>query len=177
MATTMSFSITGSAVPIHVPERNEPPIVLQRVRDVRRLQGMSLRSAARHLKTDVRTAREMEEPTADLHLSDLYKWQSALQVPVTELLVEANDPLSAPIQERAQLVKIMKTAQAMLEKAPTLPIKRMASMLIEQLCELMPELKDVGPWPAVGQRRGHDEVGRIAEKVIPSRDTGYRDDD
>lgn len=177
MATTMTFSVTDGAVPLHVPQPHEPPAVLQRVRDVRQLQGMSLRSAARHLKTDMRTARELEEPSADLKLSDLYRWREALQVPVTELLVEADDPLSRPIQERAQLVKIMKTAQAMLEKAPTLPMKRMAQMLIEQLCELMPELKDVGAWPAVGQRRGHEEVGRIAEKVIASKDAGFRDED
>ena len=42
----------------------------------------------------------------------------------------------------------------------------LAENLIDQLQELMPELKEVSPWHSVGQRRGLDEVGRIAEQPI-----------
>jgi hypothetical protein len=68
----------------------------------------------------------------------------------------------------------MKTAQAMLEKAPNPAMKRMAQMMIEQLCEIMPELAGVGPWPSVGKRRSTDDMGKIAEQQLrmdmPMRD-------
>jgi hypothetical protein len=40
-------------------------------------------------------------------------------------------------------------------------------MLISQLVELMPELKEVSAWHSVGQRRTQDEMGRIVERTIP----------
>ena len=46
------------------------------------------------------------------------------------------------------------------------PARRMAENLVEQLLELMPELKEVSPWHSVGQRRSLDEMGRIAENQI-----------
>ena len=33
--------------------------------------------------------------------------------------------------------------------------------------EIMPELKEVSGWPAVGHRRSSDELGRIGENPIP----------
>ena len=51
------------------------------------------------------------------------------------------------------MVRLMKTAAALLEDAPNIHTKRMAENLIEQLLEIMPELKEVGPWHSVGQRR------------------------
>src|SRR5207253_844680 len=43
---------------------------LHRVQQVRLQQGMSLRTAARQLGTDVRTIREQEEAASDLRLSE-----------------------------------------------------------------------------------------------------------
>jgi transcriptional regulator with XRE-family HTH domain len=151
-----------------------PEVILHRIREVRLQQGMSVRTAARHLGVEARFVRELESPNADLRLSDLYRWQEALDVPVAELLVEPHEPLSRPVLERARLVKLMKTAQAMLEKAPNPAMKRMAQMMIEQLCEIMPELAGVGPWPSVGKRRSTDDMGKIAEQQLrmdmPMRD-------
>jgi transcriptional regulator with XRE-family HTH domain len=137
-----------------------------RIREVRIQQGVSLRTAARHMQSDVRTAREEEEETTDLTLSQLYQWQRVLDVPVSELLSESDDSLSRPVMERARMVRVMKTAQALLEKAPNAPIKRMAQMLVEQLTEVMPELEAVSPWHSVGQRRSLDDLGRIAEQTV-----------
>jgi transcriptional regulator with XRE-family HTH domain len=148
---------------------------LHRIQEVRRLQGMSLRTAARQLGTDVRSIRAQEQATSDLKLSDLYRWQEALEVPVGELLVEENEPLSRNIRERAQLVKIMKSARALLETAEGASTRRMAENLVEQLSELMPELAEVGPWHSVGQRRSLDEMGRIAEQPISDGMFGGRD--
>jgi transcriptional regulator with XRE-family HTH domain len=65
---------------------------LHRIQEVRRLQGMSLRTAARQLRTDIRTIRTQEQTTTDLKLSDLFKWQRALDVPVSELIEEGDEP-------------------------------------------------------------------------------------
>lgn len=144
----------------------EPGEPLHRIQEVRRLQGMSLRTAARQLGTDIRSIRAQEQAGTDLKLSDLYRWQEALEVPVSELLVEDAEPLSRPVRQRAQMVKVMKTARSLMETAPAGPCKRFAENLVEQLLEVMPELKEVSAWHTVGQRRSLDELGRIGEQPI-----------
>ena len=101
-------------------------------------------------------------------LSALYAWQEVLDAPIAELLVESEEPLSAPVLRRAQMVRLMKTAGAILERAQQPSIRRMAQMLVDQLCEVMPELKGVSPWHAVGRRRTQDELGQAAYRRIPT---------
>ena len=140
--------------------------LLHRIAAVRKRQGMSLRSVARQMHVEMRQLRSEEEESADLLLSTLYQWQQVLDVPVSELLVESNDPLSTPVMQRARLVKMMKTVAAIMERSDSEPIKRLAQMLYNQLVEIMPELKDISPWHSVGQRRTMDEYGRIVERTI-----------
>src|SRR5436190_20300325 len=149
----------------------QPGQALHRIQEVRRLQGMSLRTAARQLGTDIRSIRAQEQETTDLRLSDVYNWQRALDVPVAELLVDESESLSRPVRERAAMLKIMKTARSLVEATHQGPARRMADNLVEQLLELMPELKEVSPWHSVGQRRSLDEMGRIAEQ--PLGDPGF----
>ena len=139
---------------------------LHRIRTVRRQQGISLRTAARHLGANIREIRDQENESADLRLSDLYRWQAALDVPLEELLVESERPLSRPVLERAKMVRVMKTAAAILELAPTTQIARLAKRMVDQLVEMMPELKGVAPWHSVGQRRSADEFGQIVLRRI-----------
>jgi transcriptional regulator with XRE-family HTH domain len=140
---------------------------LHRLEAVRRQQGVSQRNVARRLNIDINTVRQQEEETADLPLSTLYQWQRILEVPIAELLVDSNAPLSPPVFERARMVKVMKTVAAIAEKADTPSMKRMLQMLIDQLLEIMPELTDVAPWHTVGQRRTLDEYGRVVERQLP----------
>lgn len=155
-----------SAVPVStgLPQPKAPTKKMNRIQEVRRRQGMSLRSAARQLGTDIRSVRMQESSNADLKISDLHKWQAALDVPISELLVESQESLSGPVLERARMIRLMKTAAAIRERAPDTGIGRMAEMLVDQLCEIMPELREVGPWHNVGQRRSSDEYGRILER-------------
>jgi transcriptional regulator with XRE-family HTH domain len=169
---TAELSVVYSDISPPSRKVGQPGQTLHRIQEVRRLQGMSLRTAARHLGTDIPSIRAQEQGTTDLRLSDLYRWQQALDVPVSELLVEDDDPLSRPVAERAKLVKAMKTARSLLETAPVGPVRRMAENLVEQLLDLMPELKEVSGWHTVGQRRSLDELGRIAQQPI-SDDFGY----
>jgi hypothetical protein len=109
----------------------------------------------------------LEDERTDLRLSLLYRFQQVLEVPVSELLVDSDAPVSTPVLERARMIKIMKTAAAILEQGGSMATRRLTQTLIEQLIELMPELEGVSPWHAVGQRRTLDEVGRIAERRMP----------
>jgi transcriptional regulator with XRE-family HTH domain len=159
----------GDASEVKRPDASKVPTgkrPLQRLAEVRRLQGISRRTMARRLHTEVATVRLQERETADMLLSDLYEWQKALDVPVAELLVEADDPLSTPVLKRAQLVRVMKTAQAVLTEAKQVRVRRMAQTMVDQLIEIMPELAEVGPWHAVGKRRRRDEYGAVAQRRI-----------
>jgi transcriptional regulator with XRE-family HTH domain len=149
---------------VHVSARPSKP--LHRVGTVRRLQGISRRTAARHLNMDVCQVKQQERETADMPLSRLYDWQQLLDVPIAELLVEADDPLSEPVLKRAQLVRVMKTALAILEATELESVRRMVQTLVDQLTQIMPELEGIGPWHAVGERRRRDEYGVAAERRL-----------
>ena len=154
------------AVPDGAESGTGPP--LHRISAVRSEQGVSIRTAARHLGLEPAEARRQERETTDLSLSELYQWQRLLEVPVADLLVDPGTPLSRPVLERARLLRLMKTAQAILESSHAVGIRRMAETLIDQLLEIMPELAEVGSWHSVGQRRSLDEYGRVMEQRIPS---------
>ena len=113
---------------------------------------------ARRLGADISSVLRQEQEASDLPLSVLYQWQRALEVPVADLLVDSDAPLSPPVMERARMVKVMKTAVALMEKAHTNAQRRLITMLVEQLLEIMPELREVSAWHSVGQRR---TLGRI----------------
>jgi hypothetical protein len=83
------------------------------------------------------------------------------------LLTDASGPLSTPVSERARMLRVMKTVKALAETTNEPPVQRLASMLISQLIDLMPELKEVSAWHSVGQRRTQEEMGRIVERTIP----------
>lgn len=165
----MSLSETDAqglrTVPAALNDVGAPGRPLHRLQEVRRQQGVSLRRVGQLLRTDIRELRREEDPTADLRISRLYQWQQALEVPVADLLVDPGAPLSAPVLERARLVRIMKTVAAIQEKAPNTSIERLAQTLVDQVLEIMPELKGINPWHSVGQRRSLEEYGRIAERT------------
>ena len=162
---TVDAAAVATSVPPPLPESTSRP--LHRIAEIRRQQGVSLRTVARRMNTSVQRAREQEQAEADLSLAELYRWQQALEVPVVDLLIDLDAPLSAPVMQRARLLKLMKTALAIKEAAEDESVGRMAQMLADQLIEIMPELRDVNPWHTVGQRRTLDEFGRIALETVP----------
>ncbi len=143
------------------------PAGLQKLSAARRRQGLSVRCVAQRLGRTVTEVRAQEDERSDLLVSELYRWQHALEVPIEELLAEPEDALSPRVMMRAQLLKVMKTAMALRRQARSEAERRLGRLLIEQLLEIMPELKEVSGWPAVGHRRRADEVGRIGENPIP----------
>ena len=137
-----------------------------RIAEVRTEQGVSLRSVSRRTGIEVRILKQQEDPFANLTLQELSVWQLALEVPLADLLVDNTNRLSQPVQQRAQLVKIMKTAAAIEEVSTSPRVSRLVTMLKEQLQEMMPELKEVSPWPNYGQRRAPNQLGKIGEMPI-----------
>jgi transcriptional regulator with XRE-family HTH domain len=137
-----------------------------RLRDARLRQGLSLRCVAQRLGRSPREVQAQEEEQVDITLSELYRWQEVLDVPIEELLNDPQDTLSTRVQTRARLLKVMKTAMAIRRRAESEEEIGLARLLIEQLVEIMPELKEVTGWPAVGHRRSTEDIGKIAENPI-----------
>ncbi len=145
----------------------EKPTQLHQLREARRRQGLSVRCVAQRLNMSVGEVRAQEEERADIMLSELYRWQTVLEVPLEELLNEPQDTLSPRVLMRARMLRIMKTARALRAQARSESEHRLAKLMIGQLIEIMPELKEVAAWPTVGHRRSADELGRIAEHPVP----------
>ncbi len=174
--TTTSLRVVGvqsvSPAESKTSKKGSKKRSLHRIKTVRKQQSVSLRSAARRLGKDMATVRTQDQESSDLSLSELYDWQEALEVPLTDLLVDPGTPLSSPVMERARMLRLMKTAKAIQDRATETPVQRMAQMLVEQLTEIMPELAEVTPWHTVGQRRSLDECGAIAENPISEQYLG-----
>lgn len=162
-----NFETNGVNITPATPSGNDNPRHFHRLCEVRQQQGTSLRSISRRLNLTLQDVRSQENPQSDLRISDLIKWQAVLEVPLADLLVDSEGPLSEPVYNRASMLRIMKTAKAIQESAHECGVKRLASMLVGQLVQMMPELAEVSAWHTVGQRRTQDEVGRIVERPIP----------
>ena len=144
-----------------VPQADAAPFVvvpatrrrpLHRLATVRRQQGVSRHAIARQLNIEVEQVRQQENENSDLSLSMLYAWQSILDVPIGELLVEPDDGLPSSILLRSQMVRLMKTVQTISENTKQESIRARAQTMVGQLVEIMPELAGVGAWNINGAR-------------------------
>ena len=151
---------------IEMEETEDSGVQMHHIRTVRMQQEVSMRAAARRSGVDVRTLRRQERETSDLRLSDLHNWQKALDVPIAELVEEPGAHLSKSVMERAQMVRLMKTAAQILEKAESESMNCMAQVMVNQLVDMMPELEGVSAWHEFGQRRSLDEYGQAAERCL-----------
>src|SRR6516225_7670740 len=96
---------TGASSEVVVPECH---CGFHRIAEVRRSQGVSRRTIARRMNLEPAEVRRQEDQHCDLPLSVLHQWQKALDVPLSELLIETDCELSRPLRQRAQLVRLMK---------------------------------------------------------------------
>jgi hypothetical protein len=141
--------------------------VLHRIAEVRRQQNLSTRVLVKRLAVTPQELDRQQSPDCDLLLSQLYKWQAALDLPVVELLVAPGRSLSPAIDRRARLVKLMKSVRSLQQLADSDPLRSLAQQLADQLIEIMPELVAVDSWPAVGKRRSLDDVSALEERMLP----------
>ncbi len=155
-----------NATPAVVPVHGECALPLHRLGEARRQEDISRGTVAHRLGITVEEVRRQECATADLPLSVLYKWAKVLNQPVTELVQETGDSLSMPLFNRAHMVRLMKTAMTVLEGAGDPRMKRLAQTMVDQLIEIMPELRGVPAGFSVGKRRRLDELGVAAERSL-----------
>ena len=87
-----------------------------------------MRCVAQRLGRTISEVRVQEDERADLLVSELYRWQQALEVPIEELLADPVDSLSPRVTMRAQLLKVMKTAMAIRRQARSEAERRLASI-------------------------------------------------
>jgi transcriptional regulator with XRE-family HTH domain len=137
-----------------------PKRPLHRLREVRQREGLSRCRVARLLGISIREVEQQEQPSTDMLLSDLQRWKKALGVPVTDLLDDSNDELSPLVHLRARLLRVMKTVRTIQERARQASMQRLATMLADQLVEVMPELKDITAWPLEGKGRRDRDYGQ-----------------
>lgn len=140
---------------------------LHRLQTVRERERISRRVIARRLGIGVAEVKRQEDETRDIVISQLLRWQEALNVPLVDLLVDPGESLSPAVRERAALLRTMKTAKLILKLASDERVVRLARMLTDQLATLMPELRDVSPWPTQGQQRTNEDYGVIFDRRLP----------
>ena len=150
-------AVSATPPPTASPTPGRP---LHRLGEIREQEGLTRCRVARLLGISIPEVEQQEQPSSDMLLSDLYRWQKVLGVPIAELLNEPAGELSPPVQLRAQLLRVMKTVRSIQEKARQTSMRRLAEMLIDQLVEVMPEIKDTTAWPAVGHRRRKNDLGQ-----------------
>lgn len=156
-------------MPAVVSIHRESAFPLHRLREARRQENVSRRNMARHLGIAIEVVRRQECETIDLPLSVLHEWAKVLRLPVAELVQEPDDVLSTPLFNRARLVRVMKTAMAILERTGDTRTKRLAQTMVDQLIEIMPELRGVNAWNTVGKRRRLDELGSAAGRSLSGK--------
>lgn len=140
---------------------------LHRIPEILAEEGVTLRTVAFRMRLPLPQARQEAAPACDLKISDLYRWQSALRIPLVDLLEPPRENLSPAIDLRAKLLKAMRTVRSLQLAVDDAPAQTLLISLVEQLLAIMPELSSVSAWPAVGARRSLDEFGAITERTIP----------
>lgn len=158
-----NFSIAGSRRKVCVT----PPMqALHRIYAVMESEGVGVRTASQRMNLSMSHVRAESAPSYDLRLSDLYRWQAALRVPVGELLNEPATDLSPAVAWRGRMLKVMRTARSIQALTDQDGVHSLATILVQSLEELMPELNQVPAWPLQGQRRTGDELGAAVDRRI-----------
>lgn len=117
---------------------------MNRLAEARTSQGVSVAAISRFLGITEEQVCSQENPSCDLRISELQGWHKALKIPISELVVDCGCELSAPVLDRARVVRLMKTAIAIREAEKVK--STLSQMLIEQVIEMMPELSSMlGP--------------------------------
>ena len=164
----MSKPVMSKPVMSKSDASTEKQPTLNRIQEVRLTEDVTLGTIARKMGKTASQLKKEECPEADLRISDLVRWQSALNVPLIDLLVEPEYGVSDMIRTRGCLVRVTKTANSILRNSQTPEMQYLAQTLIDQLVEIMPELKDQGAWHDRGVPRPATEPGKIAEYIVDS---------
>ena len=114
-------------------------MVLHRLATVRRAKGVSRYDVARLLGTTIEKIR-LQEEAADLSISTLTSWAAALNVAVTDLVVEPDECLQETQLARPQAERLLRLAAKLRDHSRRRSIQRLAQTFVDQLAEIQPEL-------------------------------------
>jgi hypothetical protein len=114
----------------------------------------------------MREVRAQEDPTCDLSLTALYRWQQALRVPAAEILVEPGDKLSSPVNVRARLLRMMKTIVTILDKPQPERTANLLENLRNEILAVMPEIENIDRWHGSNGTRGADDIAAAVLRQI-----------
>ncbi len=157
------LSIAGSRRKVCISQNTQ---ALHRISRVMESECVGVRTAAQRMNRSMSQVRAESEPSCDLRLSDLYRWQAALKVPVGELLNEPLTDLSPAVAWRGRMLKVMRTARSIQALTDQEVVHSLAMILVQSLEALMPELNQVPAWPLQGQRRTSDELGAVVDRRL-----------
>ena len=139
---------------------------LHRLREIRAQQDVTLRALSRKMHVPMREVRAQEDPTCDLSLTALYRWQQALRVPAAEILVEPGDKLSSPVNVRARLLRMMKTIVTILDKPQPERTANLLENLRNEILAVMPEIENIDRWHGSNSTRGADDIAAAVIRQI-----------
>ncbi|MDG2208292.1 MAG: hypothetical protein P8K78_10340 [Pirellulales bacterium] len=139
---------------------------LHRIREIRGQQEVTLRALARKMHMPMRDVRAQEDPSCDLPLTALYRWQQALRVPASEILVEPGDKLSSPVNIRARLLRMMKTIVTILDKPQPERTANLLENLRNEILAVMPEIESIDRWHGSNATRGADDIAAAVLRQI-----------
>ena len=118
------------------PEKNDQSLAkFHRLRTVRQEQCMSLRDIAERTNVSVQTASQEESGEIDLSLSRLFAWQSALEVPIAELLVSYK--FSGDNEEQRSITKAIQLARQVVQRSDSPDVRSMTKAIVDELTQLM----------------------------------------
>lgn len=115
-------------------------IVLHRLGDARKKMGVSWFELARRMGVTVEEIRRQEE-SEDISISTLKQWSAALEVQITDLIVEPEEWLDAAHLEKPQAERLLQLACKLRDRSRRRSIQRLAQTFVEQLTEMHPELE------------------------------------
>ena len=139
---------------------------IHRLASVRKQERVSWKSLSRRTGIPIGELKLQENEGQDLRLSTLQKWHQAFNVPIEELVVEPDDRITPSLELKAHLIKVTKTILLLLEQCEDETTKILAKRLFDELIQIMPELKEVGPWPTRNRPRDPNDVPRRVEQQI-----------
>jgi transcriptional regulator with XRE-family HTH domain len=131
-----------------------PRAAMHRLAAVRRAKRVSCYELARLLGTTVEMVR-LQEEAADLSISTLNAWAAALNVPVTDLVVDPEEWLPSTDLAKPQAEKLLQLAVKLRDRSRRRSIQRLAQTFVDQLTEMQPALNPAGDGNGNGRRDGH----------------------
>jgi len=114
-------------------------LVLHRLGDVRRKLGVSWFELARRMGVTAEEIRRQEEAD-DVSISTLKSWSAALNVQITDLILEPDEWLNEAHLEKPQAERLLRLAFKLRDRSRRRSIQRLAQTFVDQLTEMHPGL-------------------------------------